>query len=734
MPFYPSYYPHEIAIQAAARAAAADLLVRGALHAYAGADPFAGRAVPTDVAHVGSLGAYVVVTFPPAPPRDRERRCVAARRIASQFRSAGGRYASHPYPVTPYHADYLEHFDLARAAADELARGGREPAPLLTLRARGAVVTELLGEAAAAERAADATIDEIEIEELLGPHRVQLNGWLGPPWLKEGWYHAYLLHAGHLSDAGARRTAEELYARLVRGAWRDRAEHATLARRLVSLLRRGCERVVVGYTIKREAFNAQYSDGVENVGWDGQEGLAGPLFVRTVKLKDFPWNGWLRVGVDALSPGAWNPVTGFEGAAGRLLWSALGDPALFLAPGGGWLENRAQVVGAERSPSGELPVARDALLPAVGTGRLLPVGEATRARARLVYKVLGAPFHDGTRLAVADVVFPYAFAFAWGARAGPDDADHDPEVARSTALVREWLTGFRILRVSTEVLKVADLELTYRHPIVEVYLRHAGGEDLQAAAVAPPGSAVPWHVVALMEEAVRRGWAAFSAEEARRRGVPQLDLVRDARLSARLASLVTRLEAAAHIPEPLRALVSPAEARERWAALARFHAEHGHFLVTSGPYRLARWDPSKVVLQVVRDYGYPLGVGTFDRYAIPLRAYAVRIERRGEGLEVSATTERVVKFQRTHEIVVEPLGGGPRDAERRAATVCRYLVVRSSGEAVRAGTIQASDDGRFRVNLDALEPGSYRVLVSVVVWGNALDAEVRMVDYTARGS
>ena len=65
--------------------------------------------------------------------------------------------------------------------------------------------------------------------------------------------------------------------------------------------------------------------------------------------------------------------------------------------------------------------------------------------------------------------------------------------------------------------------------MLEVYLRDAPGDERQVAALAPPWSTVPWHLLVLMEEAVIRGHAAFSEEEAARRRVPWLDLVRDRR-------------------------------------------------------------------------------------------------------------------------------------------------------------------------------------------------------------
>jgi hypothetical protein len=60
-----------------------------------------------------------------------------------------------------------------------------------------------------------------------------------------------------------------------------------------------------------------------------------------VKLKDFPWNGWLKLGIDVRPDAAWNPIGGFGDGFGRLLWSAIGDPALFSAPyDSSWMLNR----------------------------------------------------------------------------------------------------------------------------------------------------------------------------------------------------------------------------------------------------------------------------------------------------------------------------------------------------------------------------------------------------------
>ena len=100
------------------------------------------------------------------------------------------------------------------------------------------------------------------------------------------------------------------------------------------------------------------------------------------------------------------------------------------------------------------------------------------------------------------------------------------------------------------------------------------------------------------------------------------------------------------------------EARERWAALRAFYAAHGHLLVTNGPYILTKWSEGSAVLGVFRDFSYPLGVGSFDAYAIPRRAYIFRVEQHGGRLEVTAEMEELEKFQRSYDFVRAPFRPG----------------------------------------------------------------------------
>ena len=625
-PFYPSFYPQEITVEALDAQTAAQRLAKGTLHAYAGT-------LETDLAKtaaVASLGGYVVAKV------DLDG-CAAARGLKQALpRSA----VWHPYPVTPFHADYLHHADRAEAAR-----------------------------ATAEKKQIKAQIEVVDLSALMAKSSV---------WSRQGWFHAYLLLAPAVTDVRIETAAR----RLMRGDYRSLEERLDLERGLVALLQGGCERVVLGYTVRREHYAVEYSAGVENVGYDALGGLASPIFPRTVKLRDFPWNGWLNVAAPAAPSSAWNPlVGGFGDAFGRLVWSALSDPAFLPAPhGSGWIENRvsASVEKGERP----FAVPQDALF------------SSKTAGTRIVYRVRNSAFHDGTSMSFADVVHAYAFAKP------------------------EQLRGVRLLRVETETLAFGEDKLSYEVPVIEVYLDGATGGD--AATVAPPWTTLPWHLRALLEEGARRGYFKLS----------EVDPVRNAATVERLGVLARELEERAYVPPALISHVKAEEARSRYHRLREFQAAHGHWLVTNGPYLLSRWDGTKAVLGVFRDPTYPKGLGSLNAYAVPLKAHVTRIERRGDGALVHTEAEWLERLGRDTRVVrgsfAQRLAERLTGAGAPPAPVCHYLLVRRDGGIAAAGAVRAGAEGTCRLQLKT--PG-YRLMVAAVLEESAANAPIRIVPW-----
>jgi hypothetical protein len=710
------------------------------LHAVIGVDPFANdprlsAQTSASLSQIVSLQSYVILTLDGRAEQlqTKANRCALARGTLPVFRRPISGFVFYPYPVTPYHPDYLHHADLI-ASVKQAVHSAQAPAanPMevqARLRAIGPAKTWLGALALAADGPWDATVQEVQVGDVLANSVSAFTALSAPPWMKEGWFQAYLLLARVIRDRVVRDGAEALYRRLTEARYRDLVEKVNLERKLVSLLTAGCDRIVVGYTLRRESYGTDYSAGIENIAFDAQAGLNSAIFLRTAKLKDFPWNGWLTVGVTSAPKAAWNPVAGFTDPFGRFLWSALSDPALLPAPSGSaWISNRVEwMVPSAVGGARRIPIPADALLPGPGSGSWQPVGPGKDAAVKLVYRVRTSSFHDGTPMTLADVLYPYAFAYRWNPSVPSSNPDAAPQVERAAHPLRTWLEGIRVLGVEDEVKKLFDVELRWKIPVLDVYLAHTPADLSQAAAIAPPWSPIPWHLLVLMEEAVQRGLGAFSAAEAQRRHVPWLDLVRDRTVNERLAQLVEQFARTGYRPRSLQAVVTATEATDRWRALLQFYRQWGHFLVTNGPYRLEKWSPREVTLVAFRDLSYPLIIGAFDRFSVPRRAYVARVVRRGAAVDIEAEVERLLKFQRSFEIIREPLGRDSSAGLDRAKAVCRYVVVSEDGQVAQIGAAEDAVQGVFRLQLDQASAGPAKILVAIYLNDNYMNPEVKEV-------
>ena len=324
LPIYPSYYPHEIDIQTVAPERALEMIERSQIQAYVGAVPTPAT-LPDSMGAVESLGSYIVVTVNPDSPGEP---CAVTAAAIDELIRHGGDFVFYPYPVTPFHGDYLYHADLAAAAKELWANSIRTTSSNSTGQGDVAVTT-------------------IDAGVLEARAMAVVNGWVAPPWLRQGWFQADLLLSDTAIDRETKTRAAADLERLSSADYEDMTERINLERDLVGLLAGSCHKTVAGYTVRHQYYDDDYSAGIENIAYDAITGLASPMFLRTVKLKDFPWNGWLALGTDARPTGAWNPVAGFTDDFGRLMWFALGDPAALPAPNdAGWTINRIADVAA----------------------------------------------------------------------------------------------------------------------------------------------------------------------------------------------------------------------------------------------------------------------------------------------------------------------------------------------------------------------------------------------------
>ena len=346
LPVYPSFYPHEIEIKTLAPERATDALREGKIQAFVGPGLGLSGAVPDEIRAVESLGSFVIVRVNSGSARaqDEASACAVVRTVMRGL-AAQGSVIVHPYPVTPFHGDYLHHADLA-AAANARFSAADPPLGGLKVKARGRL-SQQHPDWSAGDADWDAEVAEVDAAELMASAMFSTNGWLAPPWVKAGWFHAQRLLSDALREPARSQRAESDLRRLTAGDFTGLVERINLERDVVTALTGGCRKIVAGYTVKREYVNVEFSAGIENIGYDSIAGLHSPMFIRTVKLKDFPWNGWLTLGIGAEPAAAWNPIGGMIDPFGRLMGFAVGDPALMPSPyEAGWMLNRIADVSA----------------------------------------------------------------------------------------------------------------------------------------------------------------------------------------------------------------------------------------------------------------------------------------------------------------------------------------------------------------------------------------------------
>jgi hypothetical protein len=147
--------------------------------------------------------------------------------------------------------------------------------------------------------------------------------------------------------------------------------------------------------------------------------------------------------------------------------------------------------------------------------------------------------------------------------------------------------------------------------------------------------------------------------------------------------------------------------------------------VTNGPYKLKSRTPDGVTLEAFRDLTYPLGVGSYDAYAIPRRGFVTKSDWQDGRLTISGDIEVVEKFQRSHRLVRTPLNAVPATVAQRAAPECRYTVVDADGRVALAGIIPPGPDATFQADLkDRLPAGRYTLSALIAVNGNVMNAEI----------
>ncbi|WP_143198337.1 hypothetical protein [Bradyrhizobium sp. AS23.2] len=136
----------------------------------------------------------------------------------------------------------------------------------------------------------------------------------------------------------------------------------------------------------------------------------------------------------------------------------------------------------------KIAIPADAVLPDADSGRLQAIGPGQFARTKLVYRLLGSAFHDGTKMTAADLLYPYILAYRWGIRGDGRETHYDQSIDTATAPIRRQLAGLRVVATDTasKSFRVGDVDFLREVFTIEVYTTSTSMSPEREALPAPP--------------------------------------------------------------------------------------------------------------------------------------------------------------------------------------------------------------------------------------------------------
>lgn len=416
----------------------------------------------------------------------------------------------------------------------------------------------------------------------------------------------------------------------------------------------------------------------------------------------------------SILPEPWNPVAGSNWVYDLMLQRGMTDNGTLPDPftGLSWPE---RIERAEVTIQSGLPVAKtldwvdlqfaDTIeVPAdawidwdPAAQKFITVGEKhpeglTALRKSVVYypsDLFNIKWHDGSNLTVADFVLGTIMSFD---RAYESSAIYDEAAVPSFEQFQESFRGWRILQTDPLVIEAYS----------DVY-----GLDAEANVTTffPGGGA--WHTVGIGILAESAGELAFSSDKAEAIEKEWMNYIAGPSLEVLNAKLA-EATADGYIPyaPTMSAYITPEEAATRWANLAAWYADKGHFWVDLGPYYLDQAFPVEGTVVLKRNPDFSDPADKWLRFQEPRIAEVV----------VDGPGRVTIGDEATYDVLVTFKGEPYATSDLNTV---KYLVFNAVGDLAFTGEAEAVADGQWQVVLSAdqtsqLETGANRLEIAVV--------------------
>jgi len=441
------------------------------------------------------------------------------------------------------------------------------------------------------------------------------------------------------------------------------------------------------------------------------------IWAHTIRRGD-EIGGRVDIALPSVLTEPWNPIGGSNWIYDMMFIRATGEVAVVTDPYTGLnLPNRierAEVVVRDDLPVGvtldwvtldkvpEIAVPADAWVDwDAAAQRWITAGEKfpeglTALRKSTVYYPADlydtVTWHDGSAFSAADVVLGMILTFDRGKEAS---AIYDAAYAPSFNAFLPTHKGYRILSTQPLVIEVYsdNWSLDAENNVTTLWPDYAQG----------PGA---WHNMALGILAETDEALAFTSGKSDRLQVERISFI-DGPSIPILQGYLSQAQASGYVPYAgiLNQYLGPDGAAGRYANLAKWNADKGHFWLGTGPMYLERAFPLESTVQIKRYAAYPDPATKWEGFGEPPIA-TVELDGPGRVTIGSPATFEVFVSLRDQPYATADIGD------------VKYLVFDATGALAFTGDAVAVADGVYEIVLDAattgqLEVGSNRLEVAV---------------------
>jgi peptide/nickel transport system substrate-binding protein len=435
----------------------------------------------------------------------------------------------------------------------------------------------------------------------------------------------------------------------------------------------------------------------------------------TIRFKDAPGGTvrWAQPGV-LIDP--WNPIAGSNWVYDTSAYQATGDRAILADPytGLAWPQRieKADVVAQTGLPisktldwvtlsfQDKIDVPADAWADwDAAKQEFVPAGDGLTAKVKVTVtypkSLYDIRWHDGSKFSAADVIMAIIMQFDPGKQ---ESKIYDEAAAANLEAFKAHFKAVKVVSTDPLVIETYD----------DLYALDAENNVTALTTWFPyyTYGMGAWHNIALGVFAEEEGKLAFSTDKATANEVEWTSFIAGPSLEI-LKGELDAVSADGKVPyaTTLGKYVTANEAKERYANLAKWYTDRGHFWIGTGPFYLESVAPVEGSLTLARWEKFPDKSDKWARFASPKIAV----------VDVTGPTEVKIGSEATFDVAVTYAGAAYPQKEISGV---KFLLFDSAGTLITTGEAKVVEDGKYQIVLPAdvtskLAEGSCKLEVAV---------------------